>query len=109
MLFLCLSSHIIIKIQGGIMLLSERLTLLRKSAKTTLKDVAIRCDISLQYLQKLEKGHAKRPKLELLYRLASYYQFPSDKLIIEAGKIPQDVYWKIVNRPDLLKVIREYL
>lgn len=88
--------------------LGERLLSLRKSRGITLKDAQIRCGCSFQNLQKIERGIITRPKIELLYKLAAFYQFPSDILIMEAGKIPSDVYWKIVRSPKLLQVIRDY-
>lgn len=90
------------------MKLSERLRELRKTNGLTLADVARRCECSFQYISHLETDRAFRPKIELLYKLAAYYNFPSDTLINEAGKIPQDVYWKIVNNPNLVKIIRNY-
>ena len=88
------------------MKLSQRLKELRKTNGLTLSDVARRCECSFQYISHLENDRAFRPKIELLYKLAAYYNFPSDVLINEAGKIPQDVYWHIVNNPSLVPVIR---
>jgi transcriptional regulator with XRE-family HTH domain len=88
--------------------LSQRLKSLRKSTKSPLRAVAARCQCSFQYLSKLEKGSEIRPQIELLYRLAAYYQFPSDILIIEARKVPQDVYYKIVDYPELLEIVRRF-
>ncbi len=90
------------------MKLSERLYTSRKQRKITLKEAAKKCGCSFQHLQKLEKEKIFRPKLELLYRLAVFYCIPPDMLILEAGKIPQDVYWKITRCPQLLQVIRDY-
>lgn len=88
------------------MKLSQRLREARKNKGLTLKDVARRCEVSIAYIGQLETDKAFRPKIELLYKLASYYDIPSDLLINEAGKIPQDIYWKIVNNPHLVQVIR---
>jgi transcriptional regulator with XRE-family HTH domain len=88
------------------MKLHERLSELRKSKGCTLKDVAWRVGVAYQYIHKLESGKAVRPKLELLYKLAAYYQFSSDTLVAEAGKIPSDVYWKVVESPELIAAIR---
>lgn len=90
------------------MKLSQRLKELRKSKGLTLKDVARHCECSFQYLSFLETDRAFRPKLPLLYKLSSFYGFPSDTIITEAGKIPQDVYWLVVNNPELLQVIRNF-
>lgn len=89
------------------MRLSQRLRDARKSKGLTLKDVSRRCNVSIAYIGQLETDKAFRPKIELLYKLAVYYDISSDLLINEAGKIPQDVYWKIVNNPQLVDVIRK--
>lgn len=89
------------------MKLSQKLKKSRKNKGLTLKDVGRRCGVSLQYLSQLENDKAFRPKLQLLYKLAVYYDIPSDDLIALAGKIPEDVYWKIVNNPRLVPLIRE--
>lgn len=88
------------------MKLSKRLSTLRKTSKASLQAVSRRCNCSPQYLHRLEKGVAHRPAIELLYKLAAYYQFPSDTLIIEAEKIPSDVYWAIVHNPKFLQTVR---
>lgn len=89
------------------MKLSQRLRESRKNKGLTLKDVSRRCDISVSYIAQLETDKAFRPKIELLYKLAAYYDICSDMLINEAGKIPQDAYWKVVNHPTLVDVIRD--
>lgn len=88
--------------------LSSRLKTLRKQRKITLKQASERCGCSFQYLQKLESGLAIRPAIDLLYKLAAFYQFSSDILILEAGKVPQDVYYEIVRCPELLELIRNH-
>ena len=90
------------------MKLSQRLKELRKNKGLTLKDVSRRCGCSFQYIAQLENDIAFRPKIELLYKLAAYYDFSSDILINEAGKIPQDIYWDVVNKPALNEIIRNY-
>jgi transcriptional regulator with XRE-family HTH domain len=90
------------------MKLSERLTLLRKQKGVTLETASRAVKCSFQHLCKLEKDKAYRPKMQLLENLCAYYEISQDILIIEAGKIPADVYWKVVNNPQLLKIIREY-
>lgn len=86
--------------------LGKRLSGLRKSKKASLRAVAQRCGCTGSYLSQLEKGEARRPSLYILYALADFYQFPSDTLIIEAEKIPKDVYWKIIHNPHYLAIIR---
>ena len=88
--------------------LGKRLFSLRKERGITLKDATKRCGCSYQNLQKIEKGIITSPKLDLLYKIAAFYQFPSDILIIEARKIPQDVYYRIIDNPQLLQIIRNF-
>ena len=79
----------------------------RQKAKRTLQDVADYIGISAPYLHDLENGKALRPKIWILQKAAEYYSINADLIIINAEKIPPDVYWKIVNHPELLEVIRQ--
>lgn len=88
--------------------LSKRLKTLRKASKLSLRAASKQCGCSFQYLQKLESGESIRPAMDLLYTLASVYDFAADTLILEAEKIPSDVYWKIIRNPELLAQIRFY-
>lgn len=90
------------------MQLSKRLLELRKKKGVTLKTASRSIGCSFQHLSKLENDKAFRPKIELLERMSAYYGVSPDTIIIEAGKVPQDVYWKIVNNPQLLTIIRNY-
>lgn len=90
------------------MKLGERLYTARISKGVTLIQAAKYALISPGYIHQLEKGIALRPKLRILNALADYYGISRDTVIIEAQKIPEDVYWKIVNNPILLNTIREY-
>jgi transcriptional regulator with XRE-family HTH domain len=91
-----------------IMQLSKRLQILRKERNITVRAAALLLNCSFSHLCKLETGALNRPKLQFLIKLAAFYQFPADTLIIEAGKIPPDVYYKIVNYPELLEIIRNF-
>lgn len=88
------------------MKLSERLLGLRKEKGVTLKTASRALHCTFQHLSKLERDVTFRPKIALLERMCAYYGVSQDVLIPEAGKIPQDVYWKIVNNPQLLPIIR---
>lgn len=89
------------------MKLSERLKTLRESKGVTLETASRAIDCTFQHLGKLENDKAFRPKIPLLQSICAYYDISPDILIPEAGKIPQDVYWKIVNNPKLLPIIRD--
>jgi len=90
------------------MKLSQRLRLARALKEVTLHEVASNVGCSIAYLQQLETEKAARPKMKLLETLADYYGLSRDTLVLEAGKIPEDIYWKIVNNPQLVAIIRQY-
>lgn len=80
----------------------------RNKKDETLDRVSKIVGISTSYIHDLENGNALRPKIAVLSILADYYGLDRDKLIIASGKIPSDVYFKIVNNPQLLEVVRNY-
>lgn len=86
--------------------LEEMLKSHRAKGKFTLTRVAKEVGISVTYLRDLEKGNLKRPKLKVLHGLAAFYGINSDDLVIASRKVPQDVYWKIIDHPHLLETIR---
>ena len=88
------------------MTLAEILKKARADKGLTLQKVADWANISVPYLSDLENGKALRPKIEILQKCAEYLGVDSDVLIVAAEKIPPDVYWKIVHRPELLHAIR---
>ena len=90
------------------MKLSERLRQGRKKLGVTLRIASNNIDISAGYLNDLEHDRASRPKIKYLVAAANFYGIDRDSLIISAGKIPPDVYFKIVNNPKLLEIIRNY-
>jgi transcriptional regulator with XRE-family HTH domain len=90
------------------MLLAKILRDARKQSGDTLDKVCQRIEISNTYLSDLETGKAIRPKLSIISSLADYYGIDKDVLIVSSGKIPQDVYFKIVNNPQLLSVVRNF-
>lgn len=74
----------------------------------TLKDVSGMTGISVSHLHYLENGKIERPKMEVLKALSLIYSVDEDELVIMAGRIPTDLYKKIVNNRELLEVIRRY-
>ncbi len=80
----------------------------RISAGFTLKFCSEHLGISIGYLNDLEQGRALRPKMNVIYAMSGLYGIPLDDLCIVADRIPQDVYYKIIRQPELLKVVRDY-
>jgi transcriptional regulator with XRE-family HTH domain len=90
------------------MSLAKKLKSARKDRGDILEKVAKAVGISTTYLNDLENGIVFRPKIEFISSLADYYGINKDELILASGKIPQDVYYKIIKYPELLEVIRGY-
>jgi transcriptional regulator with XRE-family HTH domain len=84
--------------------------LLRNYRKLTVREASVISGVSFSTISKLERGIYSRPPIDMLERLAKLYNLDSnelDNLIILAGKIPPKVYFKIVENPFLLDVIRK--
>lgn len=79
----------------------------RKNRKLSLNAAAKLMGIGVSHLHYLEKGATKKPKMETLYKIMVFYGLDVDATCREVQRIPMDVYYKIVNNPDLVKVIRD--
>ena len=96
-------------IQGeDFMVLSEIIKKARKDRRLSLREVAHLTKISLTLLCAIETGKQPRPKMDILYRLAAFYNLSSDKVCLSATRIPQDVFYKIIRCPELLEVVRRH-
>jgi len=89
------------------MKLCDLLVKSRENKQMNMTKAAKIIGISLSYLNELEKGRAEKPKMKYLRSIADLYQIDYDNLCIVAGRVPQDVYYKIVAKPELIKIIRE--
>lgn len=80
----------------------------RIAAGLTLQDVAKHTGLSIGYLSEIENGKVLRPKMKPLRDIAGFLCINQDEIIMAAQRIPEDVYWKIVRNPELVKIIRAY-
>lgn len=55
--------------------------------------------VSYSYLSKLENGEAL-PSEEFIAKVATYFDYDTDRLLISAGKIPQHVLKILQEHPD---------
>lgn len=83
----------------------------RAATKLSLREVSKQLGkkdgLSFSNLAKLERAEYPRPPIIPLIKLAKIYNLAdTDKIIILAEKIPPDVYWRIVENPALLSVVR---
>jgi transcriptional regulator with XRE-family HTH domain len=86
---------------------NEMLRQIRLDKGFSLSDVSQRANIAKTTIHNIESGLIKRPKIEHLDKLSRCYGLNADELVIASGKIPPDVYEKLINNPDLIFKIRE--
>jgi transcriptional regulator with XRE-family HTH domain len=65
--------------------LAEMLKQIRLNKGFTLREVQDAVNISNAYLSQLENANASSPSPAILYKLASHYEFPYEKLMEAAG------------------------
>lgn len=80
----------------------------RKNRGLSLKDAAKYMRVSQSHLHYIETGKTVKPKMETLYKIISFYALPVDETCRMAGRVPMDVFYKILNNPQLVEVIRSY-
>lgn len=72
---------------------------LRGQRGTGIKRLAPELGVTYSYLSKLEKGDVA-PSEELVTRIAKYFDYDADRLLISAGKIPKEVLVILREHPD---------
>lgn len=78
----------------------------RKNLGVTLETASKHFGISISYLSDFENNRADKIRMDFIYKAAGFYGLDVDRLCISAGKIPQDIFYKITNNPHLLDKIR---
>ncbi len=80
---------------------------LRTRAGIGIKRLAPALQVSYTYLSKLENNEIK-PSAELVDRVAEYFEYNRDALLLSAGKIPEEIVEILRAHPDdALKFLRE--
>jgi transcriptional regulator with XRE-family HTH domain len=72
---------------------------LRKQSEIGIKGLAPRLGVSYSYLSKLENNEVG-PSEELVVRIAKYFSYDRDRLLLSAGKVPPDVLKILSENPD---------
>jgi len=75
----------------------EVLRELRTQAGVGIKRLAPELGVTYTYLSKLESNHV-RPSHELVKKVAHYFNYDEDRLLLTADKIP----------PDVLRILQEH-
>jgi transcriptional regulator with XRE-family HTH domain len=77
----------------------ETLADLRRRAQVSQKRLAPQLGVTYPYLSKLESDQA-RPSRELVTRVATYFDYSEDRLLLAADRVPDDVLQILKDRPD---------
>lgn len=77
----------------------EVLRELRTQAGVGIKRLAPELGVTYTYLSKLESNHV-RPSHELVKKVAHYFNYDEDRLLLTADKIPPDVMRILQEHPD---------
>ncbi len=85
----------------------ETLRDLRTRQKVGLKKLAPELGVTYSYLSKLENGQT-RPSDQLVTRVAAYFDYDSDTLMLAASRVPPDVLEILRAHPEeAIRVLRE--
>ncbi len=92
------------------MKLGNHLRELRNAKGLTLRELAVRVDVGFTYLckienDKLDRGHT--PSDALLHRLAEELGGDEKELVILAGRIPESIRRRVIQRPDAFAVLTQ--
>jgi HTH-type transcriptional regulator, competence development regulator len=80
---------------------------LRTGAGIGIKRLAPELRVDYTYLSKLENNEIN-PSAELVDRVAEYFNYDRDSLLLSAGKVPQEILDILRENPDdALKFLRE--
>jgi len=80
---------------------------LRGEAKVGIKTLAPELGVSYTYISKLENG-ATSPSEEFVERAANYFHHDKNRLLLAAGKVPDEILKILRENPDeALQFLRE--
>lgn len=86
--------------------LGQTIRHLRKARGLTQRDLAAQVGINFTYLSKVENDRlesGQSPRSETLQRLAAALDADSDELHLLAGRIPESIVQRILDRPDFFR------
>jgi HTH-type transcriptional regulator, competence development regulator len=72
---------------------------LRLKAGLGIKRLAPELDVSYSYLSKLENNEIA-PSADLVNRVARYFDYSNDSLMLSAGKVPREILEILRENPD---------
>ncbi len=88
------------------MTLAQMVRKARRDLDISIKEAAHDLDISPSHLHAIERGKKLRPKMDVLYRLASYYDIEIDDICVAAYRIPIDVFDLVARSKIIMAMLR---
>jgi len=77
----------------------ETLRRLRTKAGVGIKRLAPEIGVSYSYVSKLENNEVN-PSEELIGRIAAYFHYDRDRLLLSAGKVPPEILRILQDNPE---------
>lgn len=85
--------------------LADTLRRLREERGASLRQTAREAQMDPGYLSRIERGQ-KPATTETLERLAGYYDVDPDLMLLQAGKVPQDIVDILAHHPEAVEALR---
>ncbi len=81
---------------------------LRTKAGLGIKSLAPELDVTYSYISKLENNEL-RPSKEFIQRVAEYFDYDNDRLLLAAGRVPAEVLEILREHPEeAIEFLREH-
>jgi len=87
----------------GALLRSER-----EKRGWSVRKVAEIISYSFSSLAAMERGEEVKLKMSVIENLCILYELPLDDICISIEKIPTHIFYKIIDAPELINIIRNY-
>lgn len=90
------------------MTFGEKIRILRRERKLSLRRLADQCGMNFTYLSKIENGKldfGDHPSARAILRLAAGLEADPDELLLMAGKVPESIRKRVMERPDAFRTI----
>lgn len=84
----------------------EEMKLQRVRLKLSQVEVAAKLGITRNYYSQIENDNSKPPSEALLVKMAALLEFNQDYMLWSFGKMPSDIFDKIMEKPALFEIVR---
>jgi transcriptional regulator with XRE-family HTH domain len=92
------------------MTFGQRVRQLRKAKGLSLRDLAPKVGVGFTYLSRVETArltYGDYPSRALIKRLAEALDANEDELLLLAGKIPEKIKQRVLDRPEAFRLLAE--